>query len=90
MIKFNKPINLNGTELRQELRNAKVDISDDNLSVREISGNLYLDIKPADEAKAQAVVANHNGTTVAPEPTIEDKLASVGLNLSDLKTALGI
>jgi hypothetical protein len=90
MIKFNKPINLNGTELRQELRNAKVDISDDNLSVREISGNLYLDIKPADEAKAQAVVANHNGTTVAPELTIEDKLASVGLNLTDLKTALGL
>jgi hypothetical protein len=90
MIKFNKPINLNGTELRQELRNAKVDISDDNLSVREISGNLYLDIKPADEAKAQAVVANHNGTTVAPEPTVEDKLASVGLNLTDLKTALGL
>ena len=90
MIKFNKPINLNGTELRQELRNSKVDISDDNLSVREISGDLYLDIKPADEAKAQAVVAAHNGTTIAPESTIEDKLASVGLNLTDLKTALGL
>ena len=25
-----------------------------------------------------------------PEPTIEDKLASVGLNLTDLKTALGL
>ena len=90
MIKFNKPINLNGTELRQELRNAKVDISDDNLSVREISGDLYLDIKLADEAKAAGVVAAHNGTIVAPEPTIEDKLASVGLNLTDLKSALGI
>ena len=90
MIKLNKPINLNGTELRQELRNANVDISDDNLSVREISGDLYLDIKPADEAKAQAVVAAHNGTTIAPESTIEDKLASVGLNLTDLKTALGL
>ena len=90
MIKFNKPINLNGTELRQELRNAKVNISDDTLSVIEISGDLYLDIKPADEAKAQAVVAAHNGTIVAPEPTIEDKLAIVGLNLTDLKTALGL
>lgn len=25
-----------------------------------------------------------------PEPTVEDKLASVGLNLSDLKSALGL
>jgi hypothetical protein len=25
-----------------------------------------------------------------PEPTVEDKLASVGLNLNDLKAALGI
>ena len=90
MIKFNKPINLNGAELRQELRNAKVDISDDSLSVREISGDLYLDIKPADQSKAETVVAAHNGTTIAPEPTIEDKLASVGLNLEDLKTALGL
>lgn len=88
MIKFNKPINLNGTELRQELRNAKVDISDDNLSVREISGDLYLDIKPTDESTAAAVVAAHNGTTVAPEPTIADKLASVGLSLDELKAAI--
>jgi len=27
---------------------------------------------------------------VAPEPTVQDKLASVGLNLTDLKTALGL
>ena len=27
---------------------------------------------------------------VEPEATVEDKLASVGLNLTDLKTALGI
>lgn len=90
MIKFNKPINLNGTELRQELRNAKVDISDDNLSVREINNDLYLDIKAADQATAAAVVAAHNGTIVAPEPTVEQKLASVGLNLDDLKQALGL
>jgi hypothetical protein len=56
----------------------------------EISGDLYLDIKQPMKPKQQAVVAAHNGTTVAPEPTIEDKLASVGLNLTDLKTALGL
>jgi hypothetical protein len=53
-------------------------------------GRLWLDILEADKAKAEAVVAAHNGTTIAPEPTIEDKLASVGLNLDDLKAALGL
>jgi hypothetical protein len=90
MIKFNKPVNLNGEELRQELRNANVNISDTHLSIRCINDDLYLEIDLADEAKAEAVVAAHNGTTVAPEPSIEDKLASVGLSLPDLKAALGL
>jgi hypothetical protein len=37
---------------------------------------------------AESLIANHSFTP--PEPTIEDKLASVGLNLTDLKTALGL
>ena len=88
MIKFAKPENLNGTELLAELSNAGVAV----IGKPEDDGeeNLYLDILEADEAKAAAVVAAHNGTTVAPEPTIEDKLASVGLSLPDLKAALGL
>ena len=39
---------------------------------------------------AEDVVAAHNGTTIAPEPTIDEKLASVGLSISSLKSALGI
>lgn len=91
MIKFNKPENLNGAELLDEL--AAVGIVLDKKEQAPLidgNGNFWLDIEPADEAKAAEVVAAHNGTTVAPEPTIEDKLASVGLNLTDLKTALGI
>jgi len=38
----------------------------------------------------QEVEAEINNPTPTPEPTIEDKLASVGLNLTDLKTALGL
>jgi hypothetical protein len=89
MIKFNKPANLNGAELLDEL--AEVGIVLDKINqVPVVDGNddFWLDIKPKDQAKAEAVVSVHNGTTVAPEPTIEDKLASVGLSLSDLKTAL--
>ncbi len=91
MIKFNKPINLNGSELLDEL--AAVGIVLDKFTQAPIvdgNGNLWLDIDPADESATTAVVAAHNGTTVAPEPTIAEKLASVGLNLTDLKTALGL
>lgn len=90
MIKYTKPINLNGSQLRQELKNAGVIILDLAESVVVENDDLWLDIKQADESAAAAVVAAHNGITVAPEPTIEDKLASVGLNLADLKSALGL
>jgi len=60
------------------------------LPVDDGAGNLILNIASKDEAKAAEVVAAHNGTIVAPEPTIEDKLSSVGLSLPDLKAALGL
>jgi hypothetical protein len=91
MIKFNKPQNFNGAELLDEL--IGVGIILDKLKQAPIidgNSNLWLDVNPADEAKAAAVVAVHNGTTVAPETTIQDKLASVGLSVNDLKTALGL
>lgn len=91
MIKFTKPINLNGAELRQELQSIGVAISNEPFAVEvDANNDLWLDIADADKTKAKAVVANHNGTTVAPEPTVEQKLASVGLNLDDLKSALGL
>ena len=91
MIKFNKPANLNGSELLDELAAVGI-VLDLTTQAPLIDGNgdLWLDIKSADKAKAELVVAAHNGTTIAPEPTVEQKLASVGLNLSDLKSALGL
>jgi hypothetical protein len=88
MIQFTKPINLNGAELLAELNAVGVAIIEP--PVLDGSGILWLDIKPADEAKAATVVSAHNGTIVAPEPTIADKLANVGLSVPDLKTALGL
>ena len=90
MIQFKLPENLNGTELRKELNDAGVIISDVfNSVVDDGCGNLLLDISESDKTKAAIVVANHNGTTIAPEPTIADKLASVGLSIEELKAALG-
>jgi len=82
---FTKPNNLNGAELMAEL--AEITIIVDK--VFDFADGT-IGFETDNEIAAAAVVAAHNGTTVAPEPTIEDKLASVGLNLDDLKTALGL
>ena len=83
MKKFTKPLNLNGTELINELFAA-------NIIVNEIidfaDGTIGFDTE--NELVAAAIVASHNGTVVPPEPTISDKLASVGLNFEELKAAI--
>jgi hypothetical protein len=88
MIKFNKPNNLNGKELLNELNVAGVTITESPFL--DGNGELWLNIAEKDKAKATGIVAAHNGTTVAPEPTIQEKLESVGLSVADLKTALGL
>ena len=49
-----------------------------------------LDISKADVSKTEPIVAAHNGTVIASEPTVVQKLASVGLSIDDLKDALGL
>ena len=90
MISFTKPTNLNGIELRDELNANGVAISYDlDVMVVDGNGNLLLDIPESDAVKATPIVATHNGTTVAAEPTVAEKLASVGLSIEELKAALG-
>jgi len=90
MISFTKPVNLNGIELRQELNAGGVAISDSpDVIVVDGNGNLLLDILESDTAKATPIVVAHNGTTVTPELTVAEKLASVGLSIEELRTALG-
>lgn len=88
MMQFTKPANLNGAELLTELNAGAVAITE--LPMIDGNGDFWLDIAESDKAKATPIVAAHNGTTIAPEQTIEDKLASVGLSLPELKTALGL
>ena len=82
---FQRPTNLNGAELKQEFVAAGVSITQLNDL---LDGTIR--VETDNEVEAAKIIAAHNGTTVAPEPTVEDKLASVGLNLTDLKTALGL
>jgi hypothetical protein len=88
MIQFTKPTNLNGTELLTELNAGGVTVTE--YPMIDGNGDFWLDIAEADKAKATPIVAAHNGTTVAPEQTIADKLSSVGLSVPDLKAALGL
>jgi len=81
---FTKPQNLNGAELKSEL--FSIGIAVDTIID---FGDGTIGFETDNESAAAAVVAAHNGTTVAPEPTIEDKLASVGLSLDELRAALG-
>jgi hypothetical protein len=82
---FTKPIKLNGAELREELKAEGIIVE----KIYDFADGT-IGFETNNENTAAAVVAAHNGTTIAPEPTIEDKLASVGLNLNDLKAALGL
>jgi hypothetical protein len=63
MISFIKPENLNGAELRQELNDAGIVISNDMSAVK-LDGEkvLWLDIAESDAEAAAVVVAAHNGT----------------------------
>lgn len=91
MIKFEKPINLNGTQLLDELEAAGI-VLDRNTQLPLVDGNgdLWLAVKSTEKSKAQAIVETHKGNVVPKEPTIAEKLASVGLTIDDLKFALGI
>jgi hypothetical protein len=86
MIKFDKPTNLNGAELLAELKAGGVVVT--GLPLIDENGEFWLDVKETDKAKATTIVAAHDGTTLAPELTIAEKLASVGLSIEELKAAL--
>ena len=83
--KFSRPTNLNGAELILELKAA-------GILVEKIIDNSdgTIEFSTDDKDKAESIVAAHNGTVIAPELTVADKLASVGLSVSDLKAALDL
>lgn len=84
MIKVNKKINL--AQLDQEFNgqglNGVLDDAGNCVQIGLASNNTGL------EKDLETVLANH--VAVFEVPTIEEKLASVGLSIEDLKTALGL
>ena len=89
MIKFDKPTNFDGVQFCEELEAVGVVINKDTSPLIDGNGDFWLDIDAEDTAKAQEVLDAHIPKP-RPEPTIEEKLASVGLSLTDLKLALGL
>ena len=79
ILEFALPDNLNGEQLKDELGAEQVNVREQTLVV---VGNL-------DRAFIENGIKNH--IPKLPKPlTVADKLASVGLNLDDLKAALGL
>jgi len=76
---FEIPAFIDGTQLKAELSCDEVYIRGDKLV---IGGSLT-------KAQAEAGLAAHK-EIVKPEPTIAEKLESVGLSIDDLKAALGL
>lgn len=89
MISFDKPLDFNGTQLCDELEAAGISINRETSPLIDGNGVFWLDINSSDTDKAQEVLNKHK-SKVRPEPTILDKLASVGINLNELKVALGL
>lgn len=89
MIKFKKPELLDGAQLCDELEQVGVSINRQTSPFIDGNGDFWLDIDLADTQNAQDVLNKHIPKP-RPEPTIAEKLASVGLSIDDLKAALGI
>jgi aspartokinase len=88
MIKITRPVNLNGAELLDELAAAGINVT--GIPMLDGNNELWIDIKESDAVKAEAVAKKHNGNTVAPELTIQQKLAAANISIDELKAALGL
>lgn len=89
MIKFDKPQNLNATELLAELNAANVKIT--YSPVIDGDGLFWLDIAEKDKAKATNIVSAHNGTITAPDNTAakQELLDRLGITAAEAKLLLG-
>lgn len=89
MIKFEKPQNLNGSELLAELNAGNVKITEPPFI--DGNGDFWLEIESKDKNKATTIVSNHNGTIVVPDKTAARAaiLDRLGLTVDEAAILLG-
>jgi hypothetical protein len=91
MIKFDKPQNLNGAELIDELKAIGVIVNAETSPFIDGNGDFWLDIPTANKKKAEPIVAAHNGTVIAPDLLAQRQaiLDRLGLTADEAKLILG-
>jgi hypothetical protein len=90
MLRLNKPAEVNGIQLVNELRAEGIEIADALKGSIGIEGNKLLVYVNEQHLEKVTEIVNAHIAQPTPEPTIEDKLSSVGLSLPNLKAALGL
>lgn len=84
---FNKPQNLNAGQLRDELKAAGIAFLDkEEVILVDSETTLQIDLAEDDKDAATKIIAKHVG--VDKPLSLGDKLASIGLNIDELKAAL--
>ena len=87
MVTFIKPAQMDGEQLITELTTAGVEVT--GYPFVDNDGNLHFDISLSDQEKAKAIIKAHIPIP-KPEPTILEKLETIGVSIPELKTALGL
>lgn len=91
MLKFKTPEKLNGSQLLDELADIGIVLNKQTQApVVDGNGDLFLDVKDKDKSKVEEIVAIHIGVDAPILISLEEKLASIGLNVNDLKVVLGL
>lgn len=85
MIKVNKAINLEQLDKELNGKGLIATVADDKKTVLEVG---LAEQNDATIDELSEAIKNHKA--IFNEPSVAEKLASVGLNLNDLKAALGI
>jgi hypothetical protein len=89
VIKFDKPIKINGEQLIQELNTVGIKVNSD--PVIDGNGDFWLDISTKDKVKAELIVAAHvaKDTSKDKEATRQAIADRLGLTADELKLLLG-
>jgi len=82
---FTTPENINGTQLKAELIAAGITVG--RIYIDE-NGKLNIDIKEADKAKTQKILAVHDGLTISVPLTKSELLAKLGITEDEAKLLL--